>query len=171
MKKSTFFFLVTILFLGIGLNSCKEKKQKLVCADRGGVNLIRDQYWLHVQLFNNVIEGISEEDANKRISNNTNSFKWIAGHTLDIQYNLASALGVTDPAENPYKAQFSYGKLFDPEATDYPTLDEMKADWNRLAPEIMDAMGDTPITEFSADLPGIPFPNETKEGREKNRRA
>ncbi len=162
MKLYNQFFWMFLVLVVLTITGCKSKNEKIVCGDRGGINLIRNQYALHVQLFNNVLDSISEEEANKRISNNTNSFKWIAGHTLDIQYNLATALDIAD--ENPYTTKFSYGKLFDPEATDYPTLKKMQKDWNDLAPKIMEAMDKIPVTQLSADLPGIPFPNETMEG-------
>ena len=73
---------------------------------------IRNQYDLQSRLFNNVMQGITDEDAQKRISENTNNFAWIAAHTLDLQYNIAMMTGLV--SANPYTEHFGFGKLFDP---------------------------------------------------------
>jgi len=59
------------------------------------------QYKLNAHLFNNVLVDITDKEAHQHISGNTNSFIWIAGHTLWIQYSLANLLGIT--SENPYQ--------------------------------------------------------------------
>jgi|GEM_PF-291480 len=123
---------------------------------------IQNQYILQAQLFQNVVADISDEEADQRISENTNSFKWIVGHSLDIQYNLAMMLGIR--AENPYADSFGFGKPFDPEAK-YPSLASMLADWNALSPQIIKAMEDLSTEALQSELPfPIPFPEQNLKG-------
>lgn len=126
------------------------------------ISTIKDQYALHVKLFNNVMVDIKDEEGNRRISETTNSYTWIAGHILDIQYNLAALLGLV--LENPYADQFSFGKPFDPNAT-YPPLDQMRTDWNTLAPQITTALDQASDAHLSATAPfTIPFGDQSIKG-------
>ena len=123
---------------------------------------IKNQYILQASLFDNVTQDISDEEAARRISEQTNSFAWIAGHTLDIQYNLAALLGVAQ--ENPYAEQFSFGKPFDPDAT-YPSLDQMRSDWQALTPKITEAFDQLSAEQLAAAPPlEIPFPDQSIKG-------
>lgn len=123
---------------------------------------IKNQYILQAGLFEKVILNISDEEANQQMSENTNSLAWIAGHTLDIQYNLAALLGVT--TENPYAEQFGFGKPFDPKA-DYPSLGTMQADWDALTPKITQALDEMTEAQLSAEPPfPIPFPEQSIRG-------
>jgi len=126
----------------------------LVIAQTGmDVKVLKDQFALNSKTFNNVLVNISDKDANRRIAG-TNSVKWIAGHTVDTGYNLAAILGVS--SENPYAADFGFGKPFDPNA-DYPSLKKMLADWNALSPKIEAAIGKLTQGQLSADPP-FPLP-------------
>ena len=119
-------------------------------------------YQLHSRLFNNVLDGITDEEAGRRISDSTNNVSWIAGHTLDIQYNLAALLGLE--TTNPYAGQFAFGKPFEPEA-DYPSLDQMRADWNTLVPRITEALGQLDAATLDAPAPfPLPYGRQTMRG-------
>ena len=123
---------------------------------------IADLYALSVQLFDNVTYDLSEDDARRRLSDDTNSPQWIAGHVLDIQYNLAMLTGAA--ADNPYAAYFAYGKPFDGSA-DYPTLERMRADFAALAPQIEAAIRQLPAEVLDGDSPiPIPFKQQTIRG-------
>lgn len=120
---------------------------------RMDVKVIKDQFALNNKTFNNVLANISDKEANRRIAG-TNSVKWIAGHTVDTGYNLAAILGIT--SENPYAADFGFGKPFDPNA-DYPTLKKMLSDWNALSPKIEAAISKLTQDQLNADSP-FPLP-------------
>lgn len=117
------------------------------------VKVLKDQFALNSKTFNNVLVNISEKEANQRIAG-TNSVKWIAGHTVDIGYNLAAMLGIE--SENPYAADFGFGKPFDPNAN-YPSLEKMLKDWNTLSPKIEAAIGKLTQNQLNADSP-FPLP-------------
>ena len=123
---------------------------------------IADLYALNVQLFDNVTYDLSEADAARRLSDETNSPQWIAGHALDIQYNLALLTGVA--TENPYAEYFAYGQPFDGSA-DYPSLAQMRSDFAELAPQIESALRQLPAETLDGDSPiPIPFNQQTIRG-------
>lgn len=117
------------------------------------VKILKDQFALNSKTFNNALTNISDQEANQRIAG-TNSVKWIAGHTVDIGYNLAALLDLA--SENPYAADFGFGKPFDPYA-DYPSLEKMLSDWNNLTPKIEAAIGKLTKEQLNADSP-FPLP-------------
>ncbi len=126
-----------------------------------GIQVLKSQYDLHAGLFSKNLDGITDTEANKRI-NNANSLAWIAGHTLDIQYNLSMLLGLE--TQNPYAVQFAFGKKFDPNAK-YPSLSKMKSDWDALSPKISEALGKLTQEQLDAKTPfPIPFPEQTMRG-------
>jgi hypothetical protein len=47
-------------------------------------------YRMHTQSFVNVLDGISEEDALKRIENKTNHIVWMAGNFVNMRYGLGA---------------------------------------------------------------------------------
>jgi hypothetical protein len=57
-----------------------------------------------------VLDGISEEDALKRIEGRTNHIVWMVGNFLDMRYGLGFVLGLTE--EFRYKDFFFQGKLW-----------------------------------------------------------
>ncbi len=125
------------------------------------IQILKSQYDLHAGLFSKNLNGITDTEANKRI-NNANSLAWIAGHTLDIQYNLSMLLRVE--TQNPYAEQFAFGKKFDPN-TQYPSLSKMKSDWDILSPKISEALGKLTREQLDAKAPfPIPFPEQTMRG-------
>ena len=127
----------------------------------GEGQVLSQYYTFQASLFSKNLEGISDADAKKRI-NNANSLEWIAGHTLDIQYNLAIMLGVTD--KNPYAEQFAYGKPFDPKV-DYPALSEMIKDWNIMQPKVTEAFKSLTKERLAGEAPfPIPYPEQSFRG-------
>ncbi|MEW7292424.1 DinB family protein [Aquimarina sp. 2304DJ70-9] len=125
------------------------------------IQVLKSQYDLHAGLFSKNLDGITDTEANKRI-NNANSLAWIAGHTLDIQYNLSMLLGLE--TQNPYAEQFAFGSKFDPKAK-YPSLSKMKSDWDALSPKISEALGKLTQEQLEAKAPfPIPFPEQTMRG-------
>ena len=131
-------------------------------AESPELSTIKNQYVLQAGLFDNVTLDVSDEEAAQRINDSTNSLAWIAGHTLDIQYNLAALLGIT--TENPYAEQFAFGQPFEPEAT-YPSLSTMRSDWDALTPQITQALDQLTEEQLAAEPPfPIPFPVQSVRG-------
>lgn len=85
---------------------------------------------LNHRLFHNAMAGVTEAQAQERISGHNNSFLWIATHTVWARYNMLAFLG--QPVENPYNSLFQNFKAYD--ANDkYPSLDTLKAEWDKIS--------------------------------------
>jgi len=87
----------------------------------------------HSQNFLLVLDGISEDDAKKRIEGRTNHIIWMVGNFLDMRYALGNVLGLD--LKNPHNDLFFQGKALD-ENLDYPTLKELKENFHQISPLI-----------------------------------
>lgn len=69
------------------------------------LTIVIPAYRMHSQLFNNMLDGIQEEDAQKRIADKTNHFAWMVGNLVNCRYWVAEVLGIPekDPNENLFK--------------------------------------------------------------------
>ncbi|WP_229738808.1 DinB family protein [Parapedobacter pyrenivorans] len=95
------------------------------------LNIIIPAYRMHTQTFMNVLDGISEADASKRIAGRTNHVIWIAGNFVNMRYGLARVLGADE--KDPHDDLFFQGKSLD-ESFNYPTLAELKANFHKISP-------------------------------------
>lgn len=105
---------------------------------------------LNTRLFNNTLAGVTEELSGERVSGHSNSFKWIATHTVWARYNMLMFLG--KPAQNPYPGLFENFKPFDA-ADKYPTLEEIKKEWQKGSELLKDALAAATEEHLSADSP------------------
>ena len=105
---------------------------------------------LNTRLFNNTLAGVTEEQSEERISGHSNSFKWIATHTVWARYNTLMFLG--KPAQNPYPGLFENFKPFDA-ADKYPSLEEIKKEWQKASDLLKDALGSISDEVIAADSP------------------
>ena len=94
------------------------------------LDIIIPAYRMHSQTFLNLLDGISEDDALKRIDDQTNHFIWMAGNFVNMRYSTAWVLGLRE--EDPHSDLFFQGKAWNPEAK-YPTLEELK-NYTKLKP-------------------------------------
>lgn len=129
------------------------------------------QYDLHNLLFNNVIVGISDEESNKSILEPMNNVKWLAGHLLWAQRNLARMAGAD--VVIPWTGHFLQKNAATPEEInapkgEFPTLDQIKDKWNgvnlpiragleNLSEETLNEVINTnhPILPFDDTLAGL----------------
>ena len=123
--------------------------------------IIIPAYRMHTQTFMNVLDGISEADALKRIEGRTNHVAWMAGNFVNMRYGLAGALGVEE--KDPHDDLFFQGKALD-ERSDYPTLKELIASFHNISPSAYEALltiNDARLNEKFPLNMGIPFFPET----------
>jgi hypothetical protein len=104
---------------------------------KDAIHALIDLYDLHTRLFNNVIEGISEKDANNRLNTKANHPSWITGSLVHARIELANSFGAN------YKETFNdlfkdYKGIQD--NTTYPALVEYKKDWENISPILKDAL-------------------------------
>ena len=92
---------------------------------------------MHTQMFDNMLKGITEEEALKRINNSTNHVVWMAGNLVNCRYWYANVLGISDPDPNAH--YFKDGKTLDLNAN-YPELKTIKEEWHRISPKLYQAL-------------------------------
>jgi len=126
------------------------------------LNIIIPAFRMHTQTFLNVVEGITEEDALKRLENRTNHLVWMAGNFVNVRYNIANVLGQKE--EDPYQDLFYMGKILDLDKQ-YPTLKQLEANFHTISPKVYQALlevDDEQLSEMFEIHMEIPFIKEDK---------
>jgi DinB family protein len=121
------------------------------------------QYDLHNLLYNNVIADISDEESNKCIADPMNSVKWLAGHLLWANGNLANIGGTK--VSMPWRDHFHTKQGGTPEdfnapKSELPTLEQIKNKWNEDGPMIRAGLENLPDAALDTviDIPHPIFP-------------
>ncbi len=114
------------------------------------INHLKSIFNLNTRLFNNTLAGVTEEQSGERISGHSNSFKWIATHTVWARYNTLMFLG--NPVANPYPGLFENFKAYDT-ADKYPTLEELKKEWEKVSGILKETLDSVTEEQLSADSP------------------
>lgn len=104
----------------------------------------------HSQNFLMVLDGISEEDAKKRIEGRTNHIIWMVGNFLDMRYALGNVLGLD--LKNSHNDLFFQGKALD-ENLNYPTLKELKDSFHQISPLIYNKLLEISDEDLEKDFP------------------
>ncbi|WP_418124107.1 DinB family protein [Chryseobacterium sp. PTM-20240506] len=126
------------------------------------LEIVIPAYRMHSQSFLNVLEGISEEDAMKRIDGKTNHIVWMAGNFLNMRYGLGSVLGLQE--EDPYTDLFFQGKALD-ENFNYPSIAQLKESFHHISPKVYQKLleaTDEQLDEIFEIGMNISFYSETK---------
>ena len=113
------------------------------------------QYDLHNVLYNNVIADISDEESNRCIADPMNSVKWLAGHLLWANANLARIGGV--PLEVKWRDHFHTKQGGSPEdfnapKSELPTLEEVRNKWNEDAVVIRKGLENLPDEALNTEI-------------------
>jgi len=126
------------------------------------LEIIIPAYRMHTQSFMNVLDGISEEDALKRIENKTNHIVWMAGNFVNMRYGLGWVLGLQD--QDPNNDLFFQGKALD-ESSKYPTLAELQKNFHDISSKVYQRLWevtDEELDEIFEMGMNIPFIKENK---------
>lgn len=101
------------------------------------------QFNLHHRLYNNVLQGFTDEETNRRLLGNTNMnhVKYLAGHILNSQYGIALLANASsvEPKWNDFFAGAGQSEAKD--NFDYPSIEVIKAEWNAIHEPIRIAIG------------------------------
>jgi hypothetical protein len=128
--------------------------------------VLLDQFDLHNLLYNNVIADISNEESNKCVADPMNCVKWLAGHLLWAQHNLANIGQVK--LDLPWRDHFhtkqgGSTEDFNASKSELPTLQQVKDKWNEYAPLIRTGLENLPDealnTVIEVKHPIAPFDN------------
>ncbi|WP_241285532.1 DinB family protein [Chryseobacterium arthrosphaerae] len=126
------------------------------------MELVIPAFRMHSQSFLNVLDGISEEDALKRVENKTNHIVWMAGNFINMRYGLGAVLGL--PVQDPYNDLFFQGKALD-ESFNYPSLADLKKNFHEISSRVYQKLFDITDEELDEIFEigmNIPFIKETK---------
>lgn len=105
---------------------------------------------MNERLFLNTLEGVSDEQAQERLSPHSNPLIWIATHTVWARFNMLVFLG--KPVENPFEGKFENFKAFD-EADNYPALETVKSEWAIAGGLLKEALFGVTEEHLEADAP------------------
>lgn len=102
------------------------------------ITALVEMFDMQTDFFYNVLEGISAPDMQNRLDTKANHIAWLAGSLIAQRFELASRLTET---EHAYTGQ----ELFEnnqgiKDDTAYPTAEQYKEDWKRIAPVLHDGL-------------------------------
>jgi hypothetical protein len=124
------------------------------------------QYDLHDVLFNNVIADISDDESNKCLIDPMNSVKWLAGHLLWANANLANIGGAAIEVkwrDHFYTKEGGSPADFNAPPSPLPTLEEIRNKWNADSPAIRKGLENLPEAALDSVVeikhPIAPFDN------------
>jgi len=124
------------------------------------------QYDLHNLLYNNVIADIADEESNKCVADPMNSVKWLAGHLLWANANLANIGGTKVEVkwrDHFHTKQGGSAEDFNAPASKLPTLEEIKNKWNEDSQTIRKGLENLPEEALNSTIqvphPIAPFDN------------
>ncbi len=124
---------------------------------------LKTQFDLHTRLYANVLEGITNMDADERKHEAINNMKWIAGHLLNTRVASISRMVGGEPFTG-YTDQFGRGNGYDPKAT-YPALDELVSQWKQRSGEISERLGHMSVDALAGAAPfAAPVSDDTLKG-------
>ncbi|WP_196940595.1 DinB family protein [Sphingobacterium pedocola] len=126
------------------------------------LEVIIPAYRMHTQSFLDVLDGLSEEDAMKRIDGRTNHIIWMAGNFVNVRYGIAHVLGLQE--EDPYHELFYMGKTLD-EHFSYPSLNELQENFHAISPKVYQSLldvKDEQLAEIFQINMNVPFIREDK---------
>ena len=120
------------------------------------------QFDLHMKLFNNVLDGLSDQEANRRPARDINNIKWLAGHLTTTRFSLKNIADIDRP--DPYAELFAHGKSLR-DNIDYPSLDQIRGLWNEISDQISTGLSRMPENVLNGPAPArLPIGDDTYEG-------
>lgn len=114
--------------------------------------LMVTQFDLHQRLYNNALDGFTDEEADRRLSEYplVNPVKYLAGHLLNSRYGICAIAGLQpDVKWNDLFAVMGQSQARDD--ISYPGLEEITAEWNRLYKPTRNGLLN--LTEENLDAP------------------
>ncbi|PWS28628.1 hypothetical protein DHW03_01895 [Pedobacter yonginense] len=92
---------------------------------------------MHSDFLIRALDGIQEEDAQKRLDTKANHIAWITGSVVQGRYFLAQSFGIA--LSSVTDQLFSNNKGIVDDAR-YPSLSQLKEDWQKITPLLKEAL-------------------------------
>jgi len=112
---------------------------------------------MQTDFFSKVLDGISDEDAHKRLDTKANHIAWLAGSLVHQRFEIANMLGVDQ--KQSAEELFKNNKGIQDDIT-YPSLDSYKEDWKIITPLLRDAFINVTDEKLNSmlEMPQMSFP-------------
>lgn len=102
---------------------------------------------LNTKLFDNCLDGLTEEQGRVRPSGTTNSATFVAAHLVESRYYILKLLGAPRPC--PLEKELGEWRSID-ELTEWPSLERIRAAWTESARAIEERSADISAGELDA---------------------
>ena len=123
------------------------------------IGSIVDQLNLQTRLFKNVISGIDDEAAHKKLEGSPNHAVWITGHLVSSRYDLANMIGITD--KEPFPELFG-NRTGIQQDVKYPSMNVLTKGWDEIGKKLTKRLSEMTDEELDKPLPfAIPSANNT----------
>lgn len=111
---------------------------------------------MHTKFFKSALDGISDEDAGKRMDTKANHIAWLAGSLVQQRFDLATLLG--DEQKSAADDLFKNNKGIQDD-TVYPSLDTYRKDWEKISPILRDLLMNSSEEQLNKilEFPGMSF--------------
>ena len=122
------------------------------------INTLISIYDWHTKLFKNVIDSITDTDAQNRLHTKANHIAWIAGSIVNGRYEMAKFFGI-DLQQTSHEL-FKDNKGIQ-ENVSYPSLDEYRKDWEKINHVLKEALENAKDDKLNSpdpfNMPGGPY--------------
>ena len=115
---------------------------------------IVDQLNLQTRLLKNVISGIGDEAAHRKLEGSQNHAAWITGHLVSSRYDLARMIGIND--KEPFPELFGNRKAIQAEIK-YPSMNELTNGWDEIGRKLTERLSKMTGEELNRPTP-FPLP-------------
>ncbi len=94
-------------------------------------------YDMHTDFFKKALDGISDEDAHKRLETEANHIAWLTGSLVQQRFEIAGLLGHDKRPKSDSLFNNFQGIKSD---VTYPPLSQFLSDWNQITPVLREQL-------------------------------
>ncbi|MDN3588867.1 DinB family protein [Pedobacter aquatilis] len=94
-------------------------------------------YEMHTDFLKRALDGIAEEDVQKRLNTNANHIAWITGSIVDGRYYLAKSFGLAIKSSTLELFKDNHSIIDDAK---YPSIAEFLDDWDNVSLKLQEAL-------------------------------
>jgi predicted ribosome quality control (RQC) complex YloA/Tae2 family protein len=108
------------------------------------------------KFFTSAVEGISAQDAQKRLNTKANHIAWLAGSIVQQRYELAQYLLKDNSLKQEADSYFNNNQGIK-EGVTYPSIEQYEQDWKTITPKLHEALlnADAQTLDTVIDMGGM----------------
>jgi hypothetical protein len=108
------------------------------------------------KFFTSAVEGISAQDAQKRLNTKANHIAWLAGSIVQQRYELAQYLLKDNSLKQEADSYFNNNQGIK-EGVTYPSIEQYEQDWKTITPKLHEALlnADAQTLDTVIDMRGM----------------